>query len=98
MDPDPAEPKNADPCGSGSETFENIRKKITRNLSLAFPASPFLAEINNEQMPRNRSYKARLESLDNLVLIMWSNDTTLIPPQSAHFGFFDASMKIQPLR
>jgi hypothetical protein len=49
-------------------------------------------------MPRNTSYKARLESLDNLVLIMWSNDTTLIPPQSAHFGFFDASMKIQPLR
>ena len=68
------------------------------NLSLAFPASPFLAEINNEQMPRNTSYKARLESLDHLVLIMWSNDTTLIPPQSAHFGFFDASMKIQPLR
>ena len=39
-----------------------------------------------------------LESLDHLVLIMWSNDTTLIPPQSAHFGFFDVSMKIQPLR
>jgi hypothetical protein len=87
---------HADPNQKHWKIYE---KNFTRSfLSLAFPASPFLAEINNEQVPRNTSYKARLEALDNLVLIMWSNDTTLIPPQSAHFRFFDESMNIQPLR
>ncbi|TXG51191.1 hypothetical protein EZV62_023715 [Acer yangbiense] len=49
----------------------------------------FLPKLNNE-LPdqRNSSYKERLSSLKNLVLIMFQNDTVLIPKETAWFGYY----------
>ncbi|KAL8286246.1 hypothetical protein RQP46_004734 [Phenoliferia psychrophenolica] len=35
--------------------------------------------------PRNATYKANFASLTNLVLLRFSDDATVVPPQSAHF-------------
>jgi Palmitoyl protein thioesterase len=43
-----------------------------------FSASHFLADINCEQLLRCLTYRQHVVSLDNLVLIMWADDTTII--------------------
>jgi palmitoyl-protein thioesterase len=47
----------------------------------------FLTSINNE-IPdaRNATYAANLAALDNLVLVLFLRDTTVIPKESAWFG------------
>ncbi|KAI9174583.1 hypothetical protein LWI28_019557 [Acer negundo] len=49
----------------------------------------FLPKLNNE-LPdqRNSTYKERFSSLQNLVLIMFQNDTVLIPKETAWFGYY----------
>lgn len=50
--------------------------------------SHFLADINNELDEKNDLYKNALANLENLVLVMWDNDTTIVPKESSHFGFY----------
>jgi len=52
--------------------------------------SQFLADINNERDVKNASYKENLVKLENLVLVMFSQDTMVVPRESAHFGFYAA--------
>ncbi|KAJ4954961.1 hypothetical protein NE237_011744 [Protea cynaroides] len=49
----------------------------------------FLPNLNNE-LPdvRNATYKERFSSLQNLVLIMFKNDTVLIPRETSWFGYY----------
>uniref|UniRef100_A0A453J816 Palmitoyl-protein thioesterase 1 n=3 Tax=Aegilops tauschii subsp. strangulata TaxID=200361 RepID=A0A453J816_AEGTS len=49
----------------------------------------FLPKLNNE-IPgeRNAAYKERFSSLKNLVLIMFENDTVLIPRETSWFGYY----------
>ncbi|KAI1265029.1 palmitoyl-protein thioesterase 1 [Xylariaceae sp. FL1019] len=47
--------------------------------------SNFLADINNERILKNKTYAENIESLDNLVLYMFENDTTVIPKETAWF-------------
>ncbi|KAJ4954689.1 hypothetical protein NE237_011472 [Protea cynaroides] len=49
----------------------------------------FLPKLNNE-LPdkRNATYKERFSSLQNLVLIMFKNDTVLIPRETSWFGYY----------
>ena len=35
--------------------------------------------MNNERESKNETYKEVLAGLDNLVLVMWDDDTTIIP-------------------
>lgn len=49
--------------------------------------SVFLADINNEKSI-NLDYVKNLQSLDNLVLVMFNNDSMVVPKESAWFGFF----------
>ncbi|KAL1748597.1 Alpha/Beta hydrolase protein [Schizophyllum fasciatum] len=51
-------------------------------------ANMFLTDINNE-IPgqRNATYQENLKSLENLVLIIFSEDKTVIPKESAWFGY-----------
>ncbi|EIN11741.1 alpha/beta-hydrolase [Punctularia strigosozonata HHB-11173 SS5] len=52
-------------------------------------AGSFLADINNEvkdPAARNGTYKENLTSLDNLVLILFSQDRTVVPKESSWFG------------
>ncbi|KAF0313231.1 Palmitoyl-protein thioesterase 1 [Amphibalanus amphitrite] len=50
--------------------------------------SQFLADINNERDVKNETYKENLNKLENLVLVMFSNDTMVVPRESSHFGFY----------
>lgn len=45
--------------------------------------SRFLADINNEREPRSASYKENLESLDNLIMFMFSEDTQVVPKETS---------------
>ncbi|KAK9829239.1 hypothetical protein WJX72_004713 [[Myrmecia] bisecta] len=51
--------------------------------------NPFLPDINNELDVQNLQYKANLLTLDRLVLFRFKDDVTVIPRDSAWFGFFD---------
>lgn len=47
--------------------------------------SHFLADINNERTEKNATYAANLATLDNFVMYMFADDTTVIPKESAWF-------------
>lgn len=55
--------------------------------------SIFLADVNVEsetQQPgTEKFYKKNLLALQRLVLFQFDNDVTVVPKESAHFGFFD---------
>ena len=37
---------------------------------------------------KNSAYKDALSSLENFVLVKWISDTSIIPCESSHFGFY----------
>jgi len=51
--------------------------------------SAYLADINNEREFKNVSYAEGIRSLNFFVLIKFTEDTTLIPSNSAWFEFYD---------
>ena len=52
-------------------------------------ASSFLASVNNERADeRNATYKANLESLNKLVLVLFLQDETVVPKESSWFGAY----------
>jgi hypothetical protein len=46
----------------------------------------FLALINNEIKAKDDSYKDNLRGLTNLVMLQFTNETTVVPAVSSHFG------------
>lgn len=52
--------------------------------------SLFLADINNENEPRNTTYKTNLMKLENLVMVMFTEDKMVEPKESEWFGFYKA--------
>ncbi|CAA0823114.1 alpha/beta-Hydrolases superfamily protein [Striga hermonthica] len=63
--------------------------KLPNNIDGYLTKCRFLPRLNNE-LPgeRNNTYKERLASLQNLVLIMFEHDTVLIPKETAWFGYY----------
>ncbi|KAK4207891.1 palmitoyl-protein thioesterase [Rhypophila decipiens] len=59
--------------------------------------SNFLADINNERSFKNPKYKANIAKLDNLVLYMFEDDTTVVPKETAWFEEVNGT-EITPLR
>ncbi|EGN99970.1 hypothetical protein SERLA73DRAFT_180317 [Serpula lacrymans var. lacrymans S7.3] len=59
-------------------------------LPLYLTANHFLTDINNEYAPptdeRNATYAENLASLQHLVLVLFKEDTTVVPKESAWFG------------
>ncbi|CAH6720991.1 hypothetical protein CLIB1444_05S01178 [[Candida] jaroonii] len=52
--------------------------------------SNFLADINNEALDHyNKVYSDRMKMLNKFVMIQFSEDTTVTPKESAHFGELD---------
>ncbi|KAH7371393.1 palmitoyl-protein thioesterase 1 precursor [Pyrenochaeta sp. MPI-SDFR-AT-0127] len=49
--------------------------------------SNFLADINNERVLKNVTYAKNLAKLDNLVLYIFGDDTTVIPKESGWFAY-----------
>jgi palmitoyl-protein thioesterase len=61
------------------------------NIPTYMASSHFLASINNEYPPsnassRNATYAHNLASLHSLVLVLFSDDKTVVPKESAWFG------------
>jgi len=52
--------------------------------------SVFLADFNNEgSKPLSTDYATRIAALESLVLIKFTGDTIIDPPESEWFGYFD---------
>ena len=79
----------------------------TDNLDAYWAADTFLADINNEvKETANTTYADNLKKLENLVLVMFSEDKTVLPKESAWFGSYTPGstsreknivpMKLQP--
>lgn len=49
----------------------------------------FLPDINNELEIKNANYAKRLSSINKLVMIMFMQDVTVKPKETAWFGFQD---------
>ncbi|KAI1824211.1 palmitoyl-protein thioesterase 1 [Xylaria intraflava] len=48
--------------------------------------SNFLADINNERPVKNETYARHIAALENLVMYVFENDTTVIPKETGWFG------------
>ncbi|THH20806.1 hypothetical protein EW146_g636 [Bondarzewia mesenterica] len=58
-------------------------------LPLYLSANHFLTSVNNEiPTARNATYKQNFASLENLVLILFAQDKTVVPKESAWFGSY----------
>ncbi|XP_010434661.1 PREDICTED: palmitoyl-protein thioesterase 1-like [Camelina sativa] len=63
--------------------------KIPGQISKYLAHSKYLPKLNNERPDeRNSTFKDRFASLHNLVLVMFQKDTTLIPKETAWFGYY----------
>ncbi|KAF9874757.1 palmitoyl-protein thioesterase precursor [Colletotrichum karsti] len=60
-------------------------------------SSNFLADINNERELKNVEYKKNLASLSNFVMVMFEDDTTVIPKETAWFEEVNGTESL-PLR
>lgn len=57
------------------------------NLDAYLSAKSFLSSVNNEDpLHRNETYAKNLASLNTLVLIMFTQDKTVVPKESSWFG------------
>lgn len=45
--------------------------------------SNFLADINNEKPEKNQRYKDNLSSLENFVMYMWEDESSIVPKESS---------------
>src|SRR5690606_38055424 len=60
-------------------------------------SSNFLADANNERLPRNKTYAENLGRLANFVMYLFEEDTTVVPALSAWFDEVNGTTTI-PLR
>ena len=61
--------------------------------------SNYLADINNERVLKNISYAENLSRLERFVMILFNEDKTLIPKESAWFAEFnETENSVTPLR
>ncbi|KAI1775135.1 alpha/beta-hydrolase [Hypoxylon cercidicola] len=59
--------------------------------------SNFLADINNERELKNETYAKNIANLENLVLYVFEDDTTVIPKETAWFEEVNG-IEVTPLR
>ncbi|KFK30318.1 hypothetical protein AALP_AA7G246200 [Arabis alpina] len=63
--------------------------KIPSDIPKYLESAKYLPILNNEKPnQRNSTYKDRFTSLNNLVLVMFQNDSAIIPKESSWFGVF----------
>jgi palmitoyl-protein thioesterase len=59
--------------------------------------STFLADLNNEKEEKKNSHKDRFVNLEKVVLIKFSEDTMIIPRETAWFQFYDENRNVMKL-
>ncbi|KAH8585906.1 Alpha/Beta hydrolase protein [Bisporella sp. PMI_857] len=60
-------------------------------------SSNFLADINNERILKNKTYKENLEKLERFVMYLFEDDVTVIPKESGWFSEVNGT-EVTPLR
>ncbi|KAL8153105.1 hypothetical protein V2J09_010865 [Rumex salicifolius] len=64
--------------------------KIPTDLKNYLKECKYLPLLNNEiEERRNATYKERFSSLQKLVLVMFENDTVLVPKETSWFGYYE---------
>eukprot|EP01133_Synstelium_polycarpum_P011240 gene11240-13117_t len=58
------------------------------NYDLYLSKSAFLADINNARAVKNETYKKNFISLNEFVMVEFTEDTMVIPRESEHFGWY----------
>ncbi|MCJ1232165.1 Palmitoyl-protein thioesterase 1 [Varicellaria rhodocarpa] len=53
--------------------------------------SNFLADVNNERETKNMTYKENMKRLEKFVMYVFSEDTTVVPPESGWFSEVNAT-------
>ncbi len=71
-------------------------KDIT-NFNTYLDYSTFLADLNNEKEKKNENYKQRFLALEKVVMIKFSQDTMIIPKETAWFQFYNQDKKVGEL-
>ena len=66
-----------------------------RDLEKYLARNAFLPDVNNEKPVKNPKYKANLVRLERLVLIRFSEDTIVVPKDSAWFGAFREGTRVE---
>ncbi|KAL8946910.1 MAG: hypothetical protein Q9222_006755 [Ikaeria aurantiellina] len=56
--------------------------------------SNFLADINNEREEKNATYKENLKKLERFVMYIFSEDTTVVPKESAFFAEYNQTSDV----
>ena len=62
-----------------------------RNLASYKANNIFLADINNDRDTKNPLYRENLVSLQKFVMFRFQHDTTVVPRDSAWFGWYNGS-------
>ena len=60
--------------------------------------SSFLADLNNEKQEKMSSHKERFTALEKVVLIKFSEDTMIIPRETAWFQFYNSELNLMDLQ
>ena len=69
--------------------FQAQYYRDTSQLSVYLSSNHFLTSINNENPDsRNSTYAHNFASLSNLVLVLFTQDKTVVPKESAWFGSY----------
>ncbi|KAI9651211.1 hypothetical protein NHQ30_001249 [Ciborinia camelliae] len=67
------------------------------NLDSYLEYSNFLADINNERILKNQTYKSNMEKLERFVMYIFEDDTTVIPKESGWWAEVNGT-EITPLK
>ena len=62
-----------------------------RNIASYKTHNVFLADINNDRDTKNPLYKDNLASLEKFVMFRFKHDTTVVPRDSAWFGWYNGT-------
>jgi palmitoyl-protein thioesterase len=59
----------------------------------------YLPHLNNEiAISRNSTFKFNLMSLNKFVLIKFTEEQTVVPPQSPWFGYYNENLELVPMQ
>ena len=59
--------------------------------------SLFMSDINNDKAEKNQTYKENLIKLEKLVLVKFSEDSTVVPRGTEWFGFYKLGQAVEML-
>ena len=70
-----------------AQYFKSTNETTGEPMDAYLEKSNFLADINNERSIKNATYARNLASLDNFVMYLFEDDTTVIPKESGWFAY-----------